>query len=292
MQEVREHGENDGKTTTTVLIKATLVNWDEAEGGTVTVRYRRFAEWRSLTESEKNDTEKLNKLVARRQIQVKQDLIWQTVSKTEKNITTRYKQQWDTDPDNLFQTNADVVESHLANTVQVLGEFCKIGVERVKTKLPVKTKGTLLTPASKTSIVSTKPQEEASPERGGAVSEEKHDNTSSKARRKRENSDVKEQNSSVTENEKASSGGIMIRRRLPTLSPYEQAVHDFWQEYGTIHGRRLTEEDIPRSYHHTAEQVIARRHLIDAVPTPAVLATLFNMSDEEIQQRDDVWYRR
>merc|ERR1712034_31929 len=46
-------------------------------------------------------------------------------------------------------------------------------------------------------------------------------------------------------------------------------------------GRRLTEQDLPRSYLHTAEEVLARRRLIHGVRTPRVLAALLKEIEEQ-----------
>lgn len=46
-------------------------------------------------------------------------------------------------------------------------------------------------------------------------------------------------------------------------------------------GRRLTEQELPRSYLHTAEEVLARRRLIHGVQTPPTLAALLREIEEQ-----------
>jgi len=66
-----------------------------------------------------------------------------------------------------------------------------------------------------------------------------------------------------------SSGSVLNHRNLAGLTPSELDLVEKVRQ-----GRRLTEQELPRSYLHTAEEVLARRRLIHGVQTPPTLAAL------------------
>jgi len=72
--------------------------------------------------------------------------------------------------------------------------------------------------------------------------------------------------------------------KLAALSPFERKLYELHHRR-LAEGRRLTEADIPRSYTHTAEEVLARRRLIDGDRTPVGLAVLMSKI-EAAQERD------
>merc|ERR1712096_420467 len=58
-------------------------------------------------------------------------------------------------------------------------------------------------------------------------------------------------------------------RRLTGLTPFQLDLVEKVRQ-----GRRLTKQELPSSYLHTAEEVLARRRLIRGVRTPPTLASL------------------
>jgi hypothetical protein len=73
--------------------------------------------------------------------------------------------------------------------------------------------------------------------------------------------------------------------RFAALSPLEKELYHLHHRR-MAEGRRLTEADIPRSYTDTAEQVIARKWLIQGDRTPATLAGLMDqIVDAQVRDR-------
>lgn len=72
--------------------------------------------------------------------------------------------------------------------------------------------------------------------------------------------------------------------RFAALSPIEKKLYELHNRR-LAEGRRLTEEDIPRSYMDSAEYVVARRWLLKGDRTPPSLADLMEQI-EEAKHRD------
>merc|ERR1711964_566786 len=84
----------------------------------------------------------------------------------------------------------------------------------------------------------------------------------------------------------------LLHKIVPNFAEKFAALTQFEQDTYELHrrrlleGRRLTEADIPRSYTDTAEQVIARRRLIDGDRTPVGLSDLMDkIVDAQVRDR-------